>query len=95
MNAAARALDRYRPSPFPGKVTLFRSEKGRLAELFHEIQADSGWSELVSGGVEILSVPGDHESMLVEPHVSVVAETLRACLESAQLASGRQRQLPR
>jgi hypothetical protein len=35
------------------------------------------------GGVEIHEVPGDHLSMFQEPHVQVLAEKLRACIDKA------------
>jgi hypothetical protein len=35
------------------------------------------------GGVEIHQVPGDHLSMFQEPHVQVLAEKLRACIDKA------------
>jgi oxalate---CoA ligase len=44
-----------------------------------------GWDGLATGGIEIYDVPGKHntietEGMLTEPHVSVLAEKLKACL---------------
>jgi len=42
-----------------------------------------GWGQLASGGVDLHVVPGDHFSMLREPHVSILAEQLRACIQQA------------
>jgi aspartate racemase len=43
-----------------------------------------GWSKLAAGGLEVHHVPGDHIGILKEPHVQVLAEKLRDCLEQAQ-----------
>jgi thioesterase domain-containing protein len=42
-----------------------------------------GWGGLTTGRVEVLTVPGNHFSMLREPHVQIVAERLRGYLEAA------------
>jgi thioesterase domain-containing protein len=46
-------------------------------------EEDLGWSRVVSGPVEIFPVPGNHLSLMAEPHVRVLAERLRGCLERA------------
>jgi hypothetical protein len=33
------------------------------------------------GGVEVIEVPGDHLGLLVEPHVRVLADRLRECID--------------
>jgi thioesterase domain-containing protein len=43
-----------------------------------------GWDQVSSEPVETYSVPGDHITMMTEPHVRVLAEKLRACLDKAQ-----------
>ena len=65
---------------YPGKITLFwaadaaaDSEDNRL-----------GWEKLAAGGLEVHEVPGTHISIREEPHVAVVAERLRRCLEAEQ-----------
>ncbi|HKR12256.1 MAG TPA: amino acid adenylation domain-containing protein [Pyrinomonadaceae bacterium] len=40
-----------------------------------------GWRELATEGVDLHVVPGDHFSMLREPHVSALAEQLRQCIQ--------------
>ncbi len=42
-----------------------------------------GWRALAAG-LEVHTVPGDHITMLAEPHVQVLAERLNACLDAAQ-----------
>jgi aspartate racemase len=48
------------------------------------IDPDLGWSELAPGGLEIHDVPGDTFSMLEEPHIQVLAEKLRDCIDRVQ-----------
>jgi len=39
-----------------------------------------GWSDWAEG-VEVDIVPGNHATMVYKPHVEVLAEKLRVCLE--------------
>ena len=48
-----------------------------------------GWGEIAAGGVEVQRVPGDHYSMLREPHVNALAGELRARLETAVAGASR------
>ena len=67
------ALSSYHPEPYPGRIVFFRSAdridafKGAL---------DFGWGKLAAGGCEIHVVPGDHISMLEEPHAAELAARL-------------------
>ncbi len=72
-----RALIDYFPQSYPGKVTLFRS---RGHALISSYDPQYGWGEL-AGQVEVQSVPGAHESILEEPHVRVLAEKLKGCMD--------------
>jgi len=72
------ARKRYVPQPYPGRVTLFRNGSAEETPE-HELK----WKKLAQGGLEVQVVPGDHKTILLEPHVSVLAQKLRACLEAA------------
>jgi acyl-CoA synthetase (AMP-forming)/AMP-acid ligase II/thioesterase domain-containing protein/acyl carrier protein len=74
------ALRSYTPRVYPGRVTLFRA---RTRPLFRMHGRDLGWSELVAGGVEIADVPGNHETVIREPHVGVVAKQLKVHIQKA------------
>jgi thioesterase domain-containing protein/acyl carrier protein len=64
---------RYRPQPYVGRVKLFRPrDRGTR----YDLPADLGWSELISGGLEIIEVPGDHYTMLKSPNVKTLADEL-------------------
>jgi amino acid adenylation domain-containing protein len=72
-------------------ITLFIAEEmitetasGLEMELLRERlkqQADWGWSQYASGPVDVHVVPGDHYTMMSQPHVQVLAEKLRVCLD--------------
>jgi thioesterase domain-containing protein len=48
-----------------------------------------GWSQWAVEEVEVYVVPGNHANMVYEPHVGVLAEKLRDCLNHAQSADER------
>jgi oxalate---CoA ligase len=66
----------YAPQSYSGRTVYLKSEDARDRAL--------GWPELITGGLQIYEVPGNHLSMLVEPHVRQLAETLKECLGNAQ-----------
>jgi len=67
------ALSTYRPAPYPGRIVFFRSAD-RIAAFKGAL--DFGWGTLAAGGCEVHVVPGDHISMLEEPHAAELAERL-------------------
>ena len=75
------AARKYRAAPYDGKLALFRSAYAK------ELYADDptlGWSLVADSEVEILDVPGDHNTMLQPPQISILAQKLVDCLERAQ-----------
>lgn len=44
---------------------------------------DNDWTRLVPG-VEVIEVPGNHDSMVLEPNVRVLAARMKACIERAE-----------
>jgi thioesterase domain-containing protein len=69
--------------PYQGRGVLLRAREAKAA--FYDA-ADRGWNGLFTGGLEIHEIPGDHLTMLDEPHVQKVIERLRKCLQTAQLS---------
>ena len=65
------ALRGYRLQPFPGRVTVFRAAERGVSSNY---DSQMGWGHLALGGVEIHEVPGDHATLVKEPHVRVLAE---------------------
>ena len=78
--AHIRAWLGYRPKPFGGRVTLFRT---RCHPVFCSFDDACGWRELAGGGVTVHVVPGAHESVLDEPHVATLAGKLERELNAA------------
>jgi amino acid adenylation domain-containing protein len=78
--AMVLATRRYVPSPYRGRVVLFKqtADPGGRFRL-----KDYGWGEVVRDGLEICEIPGDHLSLLVEPGVATVAAKLDAAMKSA------------
>lgn len=75
------AGQRYMPGPYGGKITYFRS--GWLnSTQFHGPQWL--WRHLAAGGMEVHLVPGDHRTLLQEPHVQELARKLGQCLDRAR-----------
>ena len=95
--AFRRAVQRYALKPYAGRIALFRPRlevahvlgPGRVTNakrvfLYH----DNGWGPWCAG-VDVHEVPGDHDSMVLEPHVRVLAGRLRRCIESIEPAAAR------
>jgi amino acid adenylation domain-containing protein len=78
LDANLQATKNYSPQVYPGQATLFWCE---YQALYIDRYPDLGWGQLVTGGVNTLPVPGEHLSLLSEPHVRVLAEKLKLCME--------------
>jgi thioesterase domain-containing protein len=81
--ANTRALERYVPRRFAGRITLFRPAAA-LRGLDGDGDPALGWGELTPHPVAIEEVPGDHLGILAEPHVRTLAARLRAWAERAR-----------
>nr|WP_244224482.1 non-ribosomal peptide synthetase [Corallococcus sicarius] len=64
-----RALWRYTPGRYAGRVTLLRASETQVPT-----GPDGGWDALADGGVEVHEIPGDHHSIL---RMSALDENLR------------------
>jgi thioesterase domain-containing protein len=69
--------DEYSVRPYPGRVTLFRPSDAPFAV---PTPRDRGWGKLAAA-VDVHFVPGQHHSMVKEPHVQVLARKLNECLK--------------
>ena len=76
-HAQSRALKKYRPQIYPGRLTLF---KARMQPLFSSHRPDKGWGRLAGSGLDIRVIPGNQLAMLKEPHVRVLAQQLSGLL---------------
>lgn len=77
-----KVASKYIVPVYPGQMTLLRTEdQSRTSAVGFRYDPQYGWGDLVMGGLNIQYVPGSHHSLLEEPHVQVVAEKLKDCLE--------------
>jgi thioesterase domain-containing protein len=79
VDANLRALARYRPRPYPGKVTLFRAQERHPAVYDRQLL---GWGYLAQGGIDIYEIPGDHVTIVKPPGLDVLVDRLKTALLS-------------
>jgi aspartate racemase len=70
-----QACKEYVPAIYPGQAIFRAIDRG-----VRDRDPKLGWGPLVAGGVEVHEVPGDHVTLLNEPHVEVLAARLRSYL---------------
>jgi amino acid adenylation domain-containing protein len=75
------AFRRYVPRPHDGRITLIRAAG---AEFDPALGPDLGWERLSPHPIDRQHVPGDHITLLAEPHVRTLADRLRACLGGSE-----------
>ncbi|HXO20693.1 MAG TPA: amino acid adenylation domain-containing protein, partial [Thermoanaerobaculia bacterium] len=71
------ALYDYPPRPYPGRLLFFRALTRRPID---PPRPELPWIELAQGGLEIVLVPGDHQTMHEPPHVRALADRLKVLL---------------
>jgi amino acid adenylation domain-containing protein len=81
-NAHHGASRSYKPRPYDGPVTVFRS---RCEPLLRPRTSDLGWSQIAGGGVDVHRLPGSHANLLREPFVQALARRLSECLADHSL----------
>jgi len=73
-----KALDKYYPQPYPGKITLFRTPR---QPLFCSFDDSLCWSPLAGEGLDIRSVPGSNTTLTTDPHARAFSRTLSEFLD--------------
>jgi len=74
-----KAMQTYNAGIYPGRITLFTASQRRIFQ-----DETLGWHKFTSDGVSAYQVPGDHYTMLKEPHVQILSERLRRCMDEIQ-----------
>jgi surfactin family lipopeptide synthetase C len=74
---------------YPGPVTLLRAAKIHVEDTGIRINLRSGdetwgWNQLAGANVDVHIAPGDHVTMMAEPHVRELASELAACIGNAE-----------
>ncbi len=86
------ALPRYAMRRYAGHVHLFRPKLDRAYVLGPNrvlnsekrwVHPDNEWGAWV-GSIDVVEMPGDHDSMVLEPNVRVMATKLRELLEASE-----------
>jgi amino acid adenylation domain-containing protein len=86
LDCNVQAAKEYQPQFFAGRATLFWSE---YQDWYIKKHPTLGWGDLVTDGLDIQRIPGDHITLMKEPHVQVLAEKLKLSIEeAARLATG-------
>jgi len=81
------AMKNYRCHPLDCRAVLFRSHDDLSTA--RTIDATQGWDGLFTRGLQIVDVPGDHDSLLLAPHLLTTANRLQRCLEEIGYAHPR------
>jgi thioesterase domain-containing protein len=79
------AARRYRPEKYDGRITLLSVEDDRVQD--DQLQDSGGdklrgWENLTTSGVDLHVIPGNHFSVLREPHVEALAQRLVHCIHA-------------
>ncbi|MCC0175466.1 amino acid adenylation domain-containing protein [Waterburya agarophytonicola K14] len=72
-NDHAKVNKDYAIEPYPGKISMFRAADDMDSKL--------DWQKLAQAGLAIYDVPGEHLSVLQEPHVRILAEKMQSVLQ--------------
>jgi thioesterase domain-containing protein len=67
---------RYAPQPYPGCVTLFLAA---ATDNERRVTTDF-WNQLAREGLDVKRVPSQHEDVLNEPNVRMLAHAVTGCL---------------
>lgn len=85
LNANSWALRRYAPRPYPGRIDLFLTAETLESSIHPRLE----WRNMAAGRTEIHKIPGSHNTItgfndteIEEAHMRVLAQKLRACIDS-------------
>jgi amino acid adenylation domain-containing protein len=72
------AVKAYVPKIYPGRLTFYCAAEEVCPE-----ENLIGWRRLAEGGVDVVEVPGDHQTMIKQPHVGQLAKALEDSIAEA------------
>jgi thioesterase domain-containing protein len=75
------AMIGYRPQVLPSRGMLFVSKDDWQSNAYRQLDDSLGTSRWFGGGLEVLDVPGDHVTVLDEPHLPELAQCYKKGLE--------------
>lgn len=100
--AFLHAIKTYKMRPWDGAVTLFRPppvgkwhvSKGQLVNSERAyVLHDNDWGQWAQN-VTVIEVPGDHDSIVLEPNVRVLATQLKACIDAVEKTAATNKTVP-
>ncbi len=75
----SRALLTHEPRPYDGRVRLFRAVDGGASA-----DTTARWLRLLSGDARAVELPGDHYSVMRQPHATDLGAALRTELDTGE-----------
>ena len=76
------AQSRYQPQPWPGRALLFRAEQ---IDYYYRAGGPAySWDKTVLGGVEIIRIPGNHDSIMVGANAARIARRLGQAIDEVR-----------
>jgi len=70
---------------YPGRILLIRAKENRAE--FANLEPDFGWTDYAEGGLDVIDVPGNHETIAQPPNVTVMAQELHDYIASIERSS--------
>jgi len=82
-----RLVDQYQPPPYRGSAVLFRSQQPAVDP---SQDRDLAWSRHIYGNLEIIPLPGDHVTIMIEPHnMKLLAAQISGIVKRDSVGSSR------
>jgi thioesterase domain-containing protein len=94
--AFRQAVGSYVLKPWDGPLVLFRPPLDRhwkvsggawISAAKEYVLDDNGWTDFAPA-TRVIEVPGDHDSMVLVPNVSVLAEEMKRCIAATETNAG-------
>ena len=77
----------YVSKPYNGRVSVFIADDHLHSNKQYMRVV---WDRIALGGVDFHEVPGDHVTLIQEPHVRVLAQKLQMCLDAFEEVHSKQ-----
>ncbi len=77
-----RAADSYVLRPWSGRVVLMRAGEPTFEAV--DLGPTYGWDEMAEGGVEVIEVSGNHDTLVLDSNASTLVRQLRSTLDRTQ-----------
>jgi len=84
LQANTKAMNSYIPSFYGGKITLLRTDKP-MGSSFDE--PTLGWNKFAKTEIEVHLFPGNHFTLLRQPHVHTLSQQLKSFLDKVDIES--------